>query len=154
MTRELQWQRNNNWDERAFHSDRYDDESLAPLTGWGPQNINVNNPPRTSTRSAEFSHLSLPMMRYLEMQDTSQMGTPSDIGGEDHQRLLEGGFGDDDNMFGHDSERATAYSSSHSNVDYSIQGPDVLTPEVLGGPPRTRPPSPMNPELDAGTNRG
>ena len=84
------------------------------------------------------------------MQDASQMGTPSDIGGEDHQRLLGGCFGDDDNnMFGHDSERATAYSSSHSNVDYSIQGADVLTTEVLGGPP---PSSPMNQGLDSGTN--
>jgi len=92
------------------------------------------------------------MMRYLEMQDTSRMGTPSGIGGEDHQRLLGGGSGDDDNMFGHDSERATAYSSSHSNADYSVQGADVLTTEVLGGPP---PSSPMNPELDSvGTNRG
>lgn len=90
------------------------------------------------------------MRRYLEMQDTSRVGTPSDVGGEDHQHLM----GDDDDMFGHDSERATAYSSSHSNVDYSIQGPDTLAPEVLGGPPRTRPSSPMNPGLDTDTNRG
>lgn len=114
----------------------------------------MNNPPRTSTSSAaEFSHLSLPMMRYLGVQDSSRVGIPSDVGGEDHQHLLGDGVGDDD-MFGHDSERATAYSSSHSNADYSIQAADVLTPEVLGGPPRTRPSSPMHPGLDGDTNRG
>lgn len=123
--------------------------SLEPFPGWAQD---VNNPPRTSS-AAEFSHLSIPMMRYLDMQDSSRAGTPSSADGEARQHLVGGGLGDD-NVYGDESERATAYSSSHSNVDYTVQGPDVLTPDVLGGPPRTRPSSPMNPNLDADTNRG